>query len=110
MAADVNIKSFKVGDEDIIYIGKKEFPIGQLSTKKDEVEQLLWEKNWHTKKVAMTSCFNKLFKYPKVKRGPAYKEKVKDFSRNSETLIDVFCYDEKKRSEIEKSFQLKMTK
>ena len=28
LAADVNIKSFKVGDEDIKYIGKKEFPSG----------------------------------------------------------------------------------
>ena len=57
----------------------------------------------------LVNNFNKLFKYPKVKRGPSYEEKVQDFSRNSETLIDVFCNDEKKRSEIEKSFQLKTT-
>ena len=52
LAADINIKSFKV--EDIKYIGKKEFPSGQLPTKKDVIERLLWEKNWHTKEVAMT--------------------------------------------------------
>ena len=57
----------------------------------------------------LVNNFNKLVKYPKVKLGPSYEEKVKEFSRNSETLLDVFCYDEKKRSEIEKSFQLKMT-
>ena len=34
LAADVNIKSFKVEDENIKYIGKKEFPRGQLSTKR----------------------------------------------------------------------------
>ena len=28
LAAGVNIKSLKVGDEDIKYIGKKEFPSG----------------------------------------------------------------------------------
>ena len=54
LAADVNIKSFKVGDEDIKYIGKKEFPSGQLPTTKDVIERLLWEKNWHSKEVAMT--------------------------------------------------------
>ena len=54
LAADVNIKSFKGGDEDIKYIGKKEFPSGQLPTKKVVIERLLWEKNWHTKEVAMT--------------------------------------------------------
>ena len=57
----------------------------------------------------MVNNFNKLVKYPKVKRGPSYEEKGKEFSRNSETLNDVFCDDEKKRSEIEKSFQSKMT-
>ena len=122
-----------------IYIGKKEFLSGQLPIKKDVIERLLWEKNWHTKEVTMTilqeiidiclfctvystfkpsvqkkvlesvNNFNKLVKYPKVKQGPSYEEKVKEFSRNSKTLIDVFCYDEKNRSEIEKSFQSKMT-
>ena len=126
LAADVNIKSFKVGDEDIKCTGKKEFPSGQLPTKQDVIEQLLWEKNWHTKEVTMTisqeiidiwlfctiyptskpsvqkkvlelvNNFNKLVKYPKVKLGPSYEEKVKEFARNSETLIDVFCCDEKK--------------
>ena len=37
LAADINIKSFKVGDEDIKYIGKKEFPSGQLPTKKNVI-------------------------------------------------------------------------
>ena len=96
LAADVNIKSFKGGDEDIKCIGKKEFPKGQLPTKKDVIEQLLWEKTWCKKEVAMTisqeiidiwlfctvyptsklsvqktvlelvNNFNKLVKYPKL--------------------------------------------
>ena len=37
LAADINIKSSKVGDEDIKYIGKKEFPSGQLPTKNDVI-------------------------------------------------------------------------
>ena len=57
------------------------------------------------KVLELVNNFNKLVKYPKVKQGPSYEEKGK----NSETLIDVFCYDEKKQSEIEKSFQSKMT-
>ena len=61
------------------------------------------------KVLELVNNFNKLVKYPKVKQGPSYEENVKAFSRTSETLIDIFCYDEKKRSEIEKSFQLKMT-
>ena len=48
------------------------------------------------KVLELVNNFNKLIKYPKVKLGPSYEEKVKEFARNSETLIDVFCCDEKK--------------
>ena len=57
----------------------------------------------------LVDTFNKLIKYPKAKRNQSFEEKVKDFSRNSETLFDIFCYDDKKQSEIEKSCNLKMT-
>ena len=139
LAASVNTKSFKIGDEEITFIGKKDFPGGKLPTKKDVIVHLLWEKNWHTKESAtrilqeiidiwvfctvyptsnasvqkkvleLVDTFNKLIKYPKAKRNQSFEEKVKDFSRNSETLFDIFCYDNKKRSEIEKSCNLKMT-
>ena len=48
----------------------------------------------------LVDTFNKLIKYPKAKRNQSFEKKVKDFFRNSETLFDIFCYDDKKQSEI----------
>ena len=56
----------------------------------------------------LVNSFNKFNKYPKAKRGQFYEEKVKEFSKNSETLFDIFRYDDKKRHEIEESFKLKI--
>ena len=41
LAASVNTKSFKIGDEEITFIGKKDFPGGKLPTKNDVIERLL---------------------------------------------------------------------
>ena len=49
LAASVNTKSFKIGDEEITFTGKKDFPGGKLPAKKDVIQCLLWEKNWHMK-------------------------------------------------------------
>ena len=56
------------------------------------------------KVLKLVNNFNKLVKYSKVKRGPLHEEKVKEFSRNSETLIDVFCFDEKKEVKLRNPF------
>ena len=53
LAASVNTKLFKIEDEEITFIGKKDFPGGKLLTKKNVFECLLWEKNWHMKESAM---------------------------------------------------------
>ena len=52
LAASVNTKSFKI-DEEITFTGKKDFPGSKLLTKKDVIERLLWEKNWHAKESVM---------------------------------------------------------
>ena len=50
LAAGLNTKSCKIGDEEIAFTAKKEFPSGKFPTKKKTaIERLLWEKNWHTK-------------------------------------------------------------
>ena len=101
-----------------------QFPDGVFPTKRDVLQRLLHEDNWHTKNAVQTVSnelfdiwiqsnfypislqaisqrifklaneFQKIQHYPTTKKGAAFQKRVDDFTQNINELYDVFNKNE----------------
>ena len=54
--------------------------------------------------------FSAIDRYPKKKRKIAFLKKEEEFIAAKDNLFDIFCNDDLKRRELERSYKLQMTK
>ena len=114
-----------------------QFPDGVL-TKRDVLQRLLHEDNWHTKNAVQTVSnelfdiwiqsnvypislqaisqrifklaneFQKIQHYPTTKKGAAFEKRVNDLTKNIDELYNVFNKNEQQRKKLEKTYKLRM--